>query len=59
MKKRFQQSLLLLFALLLMPLGVWADREVNQLKFGKQILQKIMVYMDFVIIIIGSMAKCF
>ena len=39
MKKRFQQSLLLLFALLLMPLGAWADREVNQLKFGKQIIE--------------------
>ncbi len=38
MKKRFQQSLLLFFALLLMPLGAWADREVNQLQFGKQVI---------------------
>lgn len=38
MKQRFQQSLLLLLALLLMPLGAWADREVNQPQFGKQVI---------------------
>lgn len=37
MKKRFQQ-ILLLFALLLAPLRGWADREVNQLQFGKQVI---------------------
>ena len=36
MKQNFKQSLLLWLALLLMPLGAWADREVNQLQFGKQ-----------------------
>ena len=38
MKQNFQQSLLLLLALLLMPLGAWADREVNQPQFGKQVI---------------------
>ena len=39
MKHYFKQSLLLWLALLLMPLGVWADREVNQLQFGKQVIE--------------------
>lgn len=39
MKKRFQQSLLLLFTLLLVPLSAWADREVNQPQFGKQVIE--------------------
>ena len=39
MKQRFQQSLLLmLLALLAVPLGAWADREVNQLQLGKQVI---------------------
>ena len=38
MKKQFQQ-VLLLFTLLLMPLGAWADRDVNQLQFGKQTIE--------------------
>ena len=36
MKKTIQQSLQLLFIALLMPLSAWADREINQLQFGKQ-----------------------
>ena len=36
MKKRFSQVLLLLIALMALPVTVWADREVNQLQFGKQ-----------------------
>lgn len=39
MKQYFKQSLLLWLALLLMPLGAWADREVNQLQFGKQVIE--------------------
>lgn len=39
MKQDFKQSLLLWLALLLMPLGAWADREVNQLQFGKQVIE--------------------
>ena len=39
MKQRLQQSLLLLFTLLLVPLSAWADREVNQLQFGKQVIE--------------------
>lgn len=39
MKQNFKQSLLLWLALLLMPLGAWADREVNQLQFGKQVIE--------------------
>lgn len=38
MKQRLQQSLLLLFTLLLVPLSAWADREVNQPQFGKQVI---------------------
>ena len=38
MKKQFQQVLLLV-TLLLMPLGAWADREVNQLQLGKQTIE--------------------
>ncbi len=36
MKKRFSQVLLLLIALMALPVTAWADREVNQLQFGKQ-----------------------
>ncbi|MBQ9654398.1 MAG: DUF4465 domain-containing protein [Prevotella sp.] len=32
----FKQHLWLLLLLMLMPLGAWADREVNQPQFGKQ-----------------------
>ncbi|MBR6121707.1 MAG: DUF4465 domain-containing protein [Prevotella sp.] len=39
MRQRFQQSLLLLFSLLLIPLGAWADREVLQPQFGKQTIE--------------------
>lgn len=39
MKQYFKQSLLLWLALLLMPLGAWADREVNQPQFGKQVIE--------------------
>ena len=39
MKQDFKQSLLLWLALLLMPLGAWADREVNQPQFGKQVIE--------------------
>ena len=39
MKQNFKQSLLLWLALLLMPLGAWADREVNQPQFGKQVIE--------------------
>lgn len=39
MKQRLQQSLLLLFTLLLVPLSAWADREVNQPQFGKQVIE--------------------
>ncbi len=39
MKQRLQQSLLLLLALFCIPLGAWADREVNQLQFGKQTIE--------------------
>ncbi|MBQ9671318.1 MAG: DUF4465 domain-containing protein [Prevotella sp.] len=39
MKQRFQQSLLLMLLMLVgVPLGVWADREVLQPQFGKQVI---------------------
>ena len=40
MKQRFQQSLLLMLLMLVgVPLGAWADREVNQLQLGKQTIE--------------------
>ena len=35
----FKQHLWLLLLLMLMPLGAWADREVNQPQFGKQVIE--------------------
>ena len=35
----FKQHLWLLLLLTLMPLGAWADREVNQPQFGKQVIE--------------------
>ena len=39
MKQRFNSSFLWMFTMLLLPLGAWADREVNQLQFGKQVIE--------------------
>lgn len=35
-QQTFKQQLWLLLLMLLVPLGAWADREINQLQFGKQ-----------------------
>ena len=50
--KQKQQSLWLTLALLLLvPLGAWADREVNQLQFGKQTItvasDEVITFYDF------------
>lgn len=51
MKKRFSQVLLLLIALMALPVTVWADREVNQLQFGKQTItvasDEVITFYDF------------
>ena len=40
MKQRLLHlQLLLLVALLGVPLGAWADRDVNQQQFGKQVIE--------------------
>ena len=35
-QQAFKQQLWLLLLMMLVPLGAWADREINQLQFGKQ-----------------------
>ena len=51
MKKRFSQALLLLIALMALPVTAWADREVNQLQFGKQVItvasDEVITFYDF------------
>ena len=37
-QQTFRRQLWLLLLMLLIPLGAWADREVNQLQFGKQVI---------------------
>ena len=38
-KQTFKKHLWLLLLVLLIPMGAWADREVNQLQFGKQTIE--------------------
>lgn len=51
MKQRFFLALWLFITMLLTPLGAWADREVNQLQFGKQTITvasgEVITFYDF------------
>lgn len=51
MKQRFYLALWLFITMLLTPLGAWADREVNQLQFGKQVItvasDEVITFYDF------------
>lgn len=38
-QQAFKQQLWLLLLMLLVPLGAWADRDVNQPQFGKQVIE--------------------
>ena len=38
-QKSFKQQLWLMLLMLLVPLGAWADRDVNQPQFGKQVIE--------------------
>ena len=51
MKKRLVQALLLLIVMTALPITAWADREVNQLQFGKQTItvasDEVITFYDF------------
>ena len=38
-QQSFKQQLWLMLLMLLVPLGAWADRDVNQPQFGKQVIE--------------------